>query len=161
MMPNILAAHALSECDTVRMEWKWKWNGNGKPAVVKALKNDIMLLAFANDTFCAGQKGPIFFYPAGNIQKSTALWKQGRCGDIMYLKIIHQHQNWKVFLQQVRPSWEISRRLYGSICFSNMVKFSECWPTHPYLILLITFGLGILVHHVWYQELLKMIIYSK
>ena len=45
-MPNIFAAHALSEFDTVGMEWKSKWNGNAKPTVVKTLKNNIMLLTF-------------------------------------------------------------------------------------------------------------------
>ena len=76
IMPNILTAHALSGFVTVG-----NYFGIGKPIVLKALKNNAMLLTLR-------QKGSILIYPTTNKQKLTALWKQeGRFGNIMYLKI--------------------------------------------------------------------------
>lgn len=91
IISDILTAQALSVYDTVG-----SYFGIRKPPVAKGLQNNTLEVASIGEFFysnCVRQKGPILFISCQKQIKLIALWKQeGRFGNIIYLKITHQHQ---------------------------------------------------------------------
>lgn len=140
IMPSILAAHVLFGCNIVSSNF-----GIGKPTVIKALKNNTVSLASIGESNSSLQlcetEGTNLLLSCYK-QKLTPLWSQeGRCGNIIYVKTVHQYQEGKFFLQQMRPSWKTSRRLtfkqqYGK--FFSVLTHTHLsrakYPSLPYLI---------------------------